>query len=66
MNADSISGIPHLHFILSILSKDSPTTFNALHLIGELAVKQCLRLYLSHYVFDAFSRLPSVVRFEIS
>ena len=26
-NADSISGIPHLHFILSILSKESPTTF---------------------------------------
>ena len=30
MNADSISGISHLHFILfilSLLSKDSPTTF---------------------------------------
>ncbi len=29
MNADSISGIPHLHFILfilSILSKESPST----------------------------------------
>ena len=27
MNADSISGISHLHFILSILSKESPSTF---------------------------------------
>ena len=42
MNADSISRIPHLHFILfilSILSKDSPTTFQCVHLSGELAIK---------------------------